>query len=106
MSTRIGTSGDESILSYILKNNLATNQGKDLKIYPCRWLAGAGTGGTDRMMGYVNDEDKVYFDLPVPLTRAMTQPVALQFSYVTIYAAQMGQVKFTYNQPARYVDGI
>jgi hypothetical protein len=58
------------------------------------------------MMVYVNDQDKLYFDLPVPLTRAMTQPSALQFAYITIYAAQMGQVKFLYTQPARYVDGI
>lgn len=106
MSTRIGTSGDESILSYLQKNNLAKNQGKDLFIAPCRWCTGAGTGNTDRMVAYVNDRDKLYFDLPVPLTRAMTQPVALQFAYVTIYAAQMGQVKFLYNQPARYMDGI
>lgn len=105
-STRIGTSGDESILSYILKNNLAKNQGKDLQIYPCRWCNAAGTGSTDRMVVYVNDKDFVYFDLPVPLTRAMTQPVALQFAYITIYAAQMGQVKWLYTQPARYVDGI
>lgn len=105
-STRIGTSGDESILSYILKNNLAANQNKTLTIVPCRWCAGAGTAGKDRMVVYVNDKDFLYFDLPVPLTRAMTQPVALQFAYVTIYAAQMGQVKFMYYQPARYVDGI
>lgn len=105
-STRIGTSGDESILSYILKNNLAANQGKSLTIVPCRWCAGAGTAGKDRMVVYVNDKDFLYFDLPVPLTRAMTQPVALQFAYVTIYAAQMGQIKWMYYQPARYVDGI
>ena len=105
-STRIGTSGDESILSYILKNNLTVNQGKSLEIVPCRWCTGAGTAGSDRMMVYVNDKDFVYFDLPVPLTRAMTQPVALQFAYITIYAAQMGEVKFLYNQPARYVDKI
>lgn len=105
-STRIGTSGDESILSYILKNNLAANQGKSLTIVPCRWCTGAGIGGKDRMVVYVNDKDFLYFDLPVPLTRAMTQPVALQFAYVTIYAAQMGQIKWMYYQPARYVDGI
>lgn len=105
-STRIGTSGDESILSYILKNNLAANQDKSLTIVPCRWCTGAGTGGKDRMVVYVNDKDFLYFDLPVPLTRAMTQPVALQFAYVTIYAAQMGQIKWMYYQPARYVDGI
>ena len=106
VSTRIGTSGDENILNYILKNNMANNQGKNLQIHPCRWCTGAGTGDTDRMMVYVNDKDFVYFDLPVPLTRAMTQPVALQFAYVTIYASQMGQVKPLYLQPMRYVDGI
>lgn len=106
MSTRIGTSGDESILSYVQKNNLAKNQGRDLFIAPSRWCTGAGTSSTDRMVAYVNDKDKLYFDLPVPLTRAMTQPVALQFAYITIYAAQMGQVKFLYTQPARYMDGI
>lgn len=105
-STRIGTSGDRSILDYLLENNIAKNQGKDLNIYPSRWCAGVGTGNKDRMVVYVNDDNFVYFDLPVPLTRAMTQPVALQFAYVTIYAAQMGQVKFLYTQPVRYVDGI
>lgn len=106
VSTRIGTSGDENILGYIMKNNIANQQGVDLKIFPCRWLTGAGTSSSDRMMCYVNKKDFLYFDLPVPLTRAMTQPVALQFAYITIYAAQMGQVKFLYNQPVRYVDGI
>lgn len=106
VSTRIGTSGDENILDYLLRNNLATNRGGNLYIAPCRWCSGAGTGQTDRMVAYVNDRDKVYFDLPVPLTRAMTQPVALQFAYITIYAAQMGQVKWLYYQPARYMDGI
>ena len=84
VSTRIGTSGDENILSYLLKNNMAAQQGKKLDIYPCRWLTGAGTGSTDRMMVYVNDKDFVYFDLPVPLTRAMTQPSALQFSRIIL----------------------
>lgn len=106
VSTRIGTSGDENILDYLLRNNLATNRGGNLYIAPCRWCSGAGTEKTDRMVAYVNDRDKVYFDLPVPLTRAMTQPVALQFAYITIYAAQMGQVKWLYYQPARYMDGI
>ena len=105
-STRDGTSGDESILSYLLKNNLSANQGRELYIYPCRWCKGAGTANADSMVVYVNDEDKVYFDLPVPISRVMTQPVALQFAYITIYAAQMGPVKFLYTQPALYVDGI
>lgn len=106
VSTRIGTSGDENILSYLLKNNMAAQQNKKLDIYPCRWCSVAGTNNKDRMVVYVNDKDFTYFDLPVPLTRAMTQPSALQFSYITVYAAQMGQVKTLYTQPMRYIDGI
>ena len=106
VSTRIGTSGDENILSYLLKNNMAAQQNKKLDIYPCRWCSAAGTNNKDRMIVYVNDKDFTYFDLPVPLTRAMTQPSALQFSYITVYAAQMGQVKTLYTQPMRYIDGI
>lgn len=106
VSTRIGTSGDENILSYLMKNNMATAHGVDLIIAPSRWCIGAGVGQTNRMVVYKNDDDFVYFDLPVPLTRCMTQPVALQFAYITIYAAQMGQVKFLYNQPVGYYDGI
>lgn len=106
VSTRVGTSGDENILSYLLKNNMANQNGKNLQIVPCRWCVGAGESSLDRMVGYVNDEDFMYFDLPVALTRAMTQPVALQFAYITIYAAQMGQIKFNYYQSVRYVDGI
>lgn len=106
VSTRIGTSGDRNILEYVLENNIARRNGADLVIAPCRWLKGAGTSSTDRMVVYVNDKNFLYFDLPVPLTRAMTQPAVLQFAFVTIYAAQMGPAKFLYTQPARYIDGI
>lgn len=106
VSTRIGTSGDRNILQYLLENNMAKAHGVDLFIAPSRFCIGAGTGGTNRMVVYRNDEDFLYFDLPVPLTRCMTQPVALQFAYITIYAAQMGQVKFLYTQPVKYFDGI
>ena len=106
VSTRIGTSGDENILNYLKKNNMAAGYGVDLVIAPSRWCIGSGVGSSNRMVVYKNDDDFLYFDLPVPLTRCMTQPVALQFAYITIYAAQMGQVKFLYNTPARYYDGI
>ncbi|MNW11093.1 hypothetical protein D3C71_2084560 [compost metagenome] len=58
------------------------------------------------MLAYVNDEDRVNFDLPVPLSRVMTQPNVTEMAYLTAYAAQLGQVKFLYLQCARYMDGI
>lgn len=106
VSTRIGTSGDRNILEYLLENNMSKINGVNLFIAPCRWCSGAGVGGINRMVVYRNDDDFVYFDLPVPLTRCMTQPVALQFAYITIYAAQMGQVKWLYTQPVGYYDGM
>lgn len=106
VSTKVSAAGNMSILEFLLQNNLARNQGRDLSIMPSRWCIGAGTGGKDRMFAYVNDEDRVNFDLPVPLSRIMTNPDVTQLSYLTAYAALVGQVKFLYYQCCRYKDGI
>jgi hypothetical protein len=95
-----------TILEYVLQNNIANNQGRDLKIFPCRWCIGAGVGPTNRMVAYVNAENRVNMDLTVPLSRVMTAPNVQSASYETLYAAQIGQVKFLYTQCARYGDGI
>lgn len=106
VSTKVSNAADKSILQYLLDNNIGKNQGIELTIAPSRWCIGAGAGGKDRMVAYVNDEDRVNFDLPVPLSRVMTQPEVTQMAYLTAYAAQIGQVKFLYPQCARYADGI
>lgn len=106
VTRKVSEAGNISVLKYLEENNIANDQGRSITIEPCRWCIGAGTGGLDRMLVYVNDEDKVNFDITVPITRAMTQPVVDKAAYLTLYAAQIGQVKFMYYQPARYVDGI
>lgn len=98
--------GCGSILEYLLKNNIAVNQGQTLGIYPSRWCIGAGTGSTQRMVAYVRAENRVCCDMPVPLSRVMTAPNVASASYETLFAAQLGQVKFLYTQCARYADGI
>ena len=103
---KVSQAGNISILQFLLDNNIGKNQGVDITIAPSRWCTAAGTGGTDRMVAYVNDEDRVNFDLPVPLSRVMTQPNVEQMAYLTAYAAQIGQVKFLYYQCAQYMDGI
>lgn len=103
---KVSDAGNVSIMEYLMKNNIAKEQGVQISIEPCRWCVGAGTGSTDRMMVYVNDEDMVNFDLTVPITRAMTAPSVERAAYLTLYAAQIGQVKFNYYQPVRYYDGI
>jgi hypothetical protein len=106
VGTKISTAGNISIMEFLLNNNIGKNQGVELSIMPSRWCIGAGAGGTDRMVAYANDEDRVYFDLPVPLSRIMTQPVVGDMAYLTAYAAQLGEVKFLFFQPPRYGDGI
>lgn len=106
LTTKVSEAGNISILKYLEENNIAKNQGVDLKILPSRWCIGAGVNGTDRMVVYVNNEDKVHFDITVPLSRMMTQPSVESMSYLTAYAAQHGEVKFAYYETALYADGI
>jgi hypothetical protein len=103
---KVSEAGNVSVYQYLMDNNIAKDQGVKISIEPCRWCIGAGVGNTDRMMVYVNDEDMVNFDITVPITRAMTQPSVEHAAYLTLYAAQIGQVKFNYFQPVRYIDGI
>ena len=107
-SQLISSAGTTSILTYLLQNNIGKSQGVDLKIFPSRWCIGAGSGSTDRMAAYVNDEDKVYMDVTVPIQRVMTTPSITEGggAYLTLYAGQVGVVKFLYTQPAAYGDGI
>ena len=103
---KVSEAGNVSIMEYLMENNIAKDQGVSISIEPCRWCVGAGVGQTDRMMVYVNDEDMVNFDITVPITRAMTAPSVERAAYLTLYAAQIGQVKFNYFQPVRYYDGL
>lgn len=103
---KVSDAGNISILQFLMENNIARNQGVDLVIAPSRWCTAAGTGGKDRIVAYVNEEDRINFDLPVPLSRVMTQPQVTEMAYLTAYAAQLGQVKVLYNSCIRYMDGI
>jgi hypothetical protein len=105
-NTPVTTAGVDSILTYLLKNNIAVNQGKKLEIYPCRWCLGAGTGSTQRMVAYVKAENRVNMDLTVPLSRVMTAPNVQSGSYETLFASQFSQIKFLYLQCCEYGDGI
>ncbi len=105
-SRKVSDAGNISILQYIMENNIAKNQDRDLAIVPCRWCLSAGAGSTNRMVAYVNAKDKIKIDIPVALGRVMTQPVVQQMAYLTAYAGQIGQVKKLYLQTIRYMDGI
>lgn len=106
VTRKVSEAGNISIMQYILENNIAKNQDRDLMIYPCRWCTGAGVGGSNRMIAYVNDKDFVKIDIPVSLSRVMTQPNVEQMAYLTAYAGQIGQCKVNYYECIRYKDGI
>ena len=96
----------QTILKFILENNVAREQGRELKILPSRWCIGAGVGGTQRLVAYVKAPNRVNIDLPVPLSRVMTAPNTSSVSYETVFASQFSQIKVLYYEPICYADGI
>lgn len=105
-TTRIGQLAEKTILTFLLENNVAKQNGSDLYIGATAWCKGAGAGSADRMVVYCNKERYIAMDELVPLTRAMTTPNAERFSYDTAYAGNVSEVEVFYTQPIVYVDGI
>lgn len=106
VKTKVGVTGDKSILTYLLENNIGHNQGEDPFIAPSVWCKGAGTGGSDRLVAYRNDIDRVRFDITVPLQRLLTQASARDMAYLTPYVTQFSELQWPYRQHAMYIDGI
>ena len=89
LNTPVTELATETILDYILKNNVSTKNGGSLYIGATRWCKGAGTGGTDRMAVYVNHERFLSVEELVPLNRVMTSPNAAEACYDTAYMANL-----------------
>lgn len=106
MNTPVSDLATESIMDYVMKNNIAAKNGGGLYIGATRWLKGAGTGGTDRMVVYINDRRFVKVDELVPLSRVMTSPNAAEVCYDTSYMANVSEVQLFYPNTIRYIDGI
>ena len=96
--------GNQSTLMYVKANNLLTSStGRDIEIQPVKWLVGRGAGGTDRMVVYTQEQDKVRFPL-VPLQRT---PLEWRSLYnLTTYWSRVGQLEVVYPETAAYLDGI
>lgn len=106
MNTMVTDLSAETVMDYIMKNNVAAKNGGSLYIGATRWCKGAGTGGTDRMAVYVNHERFVKVDELVPLARIMTAPNAAEACYDTAYMANLSEVQVFYPQTIAYYDGI
>ena len=104
VTRKVGDDSGKSILTYVLENNIATNQGKELVISPCKWCCGVGSGSTDRMVVYANQADRICFNLTQPLRRMETEYAEMRIKIP--YIAQFSEVRFLYPTTVRYMDGI
>ena len=106
MNTPVSSLATETILDFILKNNVSTKNGGDLFVGGVKWCKGAGASSTDRMVVYCNHRRFVKVDELQPLTRAMFLANATQFCYDTTYAANISQTQIMYSETMLYRDGI
>ena len=104
VTRKVADDSERSILTYVLENNIVAKQGKELVISPCKWCAGIGSGSTDRMVVYMNQVDRICFNLTQPLRRMETETADLRIKIP--YIAQFSEVRFLYPSTVRYVDGI
>lgn len=105
-TTKVSQYADKSILEFLLDNNIAKRNGKELVIAATPWCHGAGASSADRMCVYVHDERFLALEELVPLARTMTQPNVEALSYDSVYMANISQLEVFYTQTIRYVDGI
>lgn len=83
--------------------------GKKLDIQPCKWLTGLGTqagspaAGTDRMICYSQDKNRVRYPL-VPLQRTPLEYRSI--FHLTTYFGKLGVVEIVYPETVLYMDGI
>ena len=104
VTRKVSEDSEKSILSYVLENNLTTQQGGRLVISPCKWCSGAGNSYTDRMVVYSNREDRICFNLTQPLRRMETEYAEMRIKIP--YICQFSEVHFLYPTTVRYTDGI
>ncbi len=104
VTRKVSDDSERSILTYVLENNLTNQQGGRLVISPSKWCAGAGQSSTDRLVCYINDPEKICFNLTQPLRRMDTEYAEMRIRIP--YIAQFSEVRFLYPQTVRYMDGI
>jgi hypothetical protein len=93
---------DMTILAYVVANSPYLTSAENVKSLP--ELAGAGAGGTDRMMVYTKDSDKVIFHIPMPFR--IEQPVRKTLGFEVPAVYKLSGVEFRFPLSANYSDGI
>ena len=104
VTRKVSDDSERSILTYVLENNIATQQGGELIISPCKWCSGIGSSSSDRMVVYCNRVDRICFNLTQPLRRMEAEYAEMKIKIP--YIAQFSEVRFLYPSTVRYLDGI
>lgn len=103
-SQKVSSAGNVSILKFLKENSICLQiNGKELDIQPLKWLPGAGVSGTDRMVAYTNEEDRVRFPM-VPIRRETAYYQGIRFTAPYLWA--FGEMEIVYTESVRYADGI
>ncbi len=103
-SQKVSSAGTDSILTFLKKNSIALSiNGKELDIQPVKWLPGLGSGVTDRMVAYTNDEMRVRYPM-VPVRRETAYYQGIRFFAPYLWA--LGELEFVYPETVQYADGI
>lgn len=105
-TTRLDDIGQKTILTFLLENNVAKQNGVDLFIGATAWCKDAGGSGVDRMVVYVHNRRFVQMDELSPLSRVMTGPVPTLGVYDSLYKANLSEVELAYTTSMLYVDKI
>lgn len=101
---RIGSAGQTwcSILTYIVQNSQYFKSEED--IVPVNELAGAGFDGTDKMVAYVKNPDKICVEIP---QEAESMPVQQNlFSYIMLWYAYSAGCVIRYPRSVAYAEGL
>ena len=104
VSNTVSEAGNVSIMEFLRANSLSNAAyGRPLNIQPLKWLTGQGVGGTNRMIAYTKDKDRVRYPL-VPLQRT---PIEYRSLWQTAaYYGRLGTLEIVYPEMIGYRDGI
>lgn len=103
-SAKVSSAGNVSVLKFLQENSIALKvNGKELDIQPVKWLPGLGSAGSDRMVAYTNEENRIRFPM-VPIRRETAYYQGIRF--IAPYLWAFGQVEMVYPETVQYADGI
>lgn len=105
VGTRMKDGNDKSILNYIKENCLSTaTNNRQIEIYPCKELAGAGAGDTNRMVVYTKDPR--YLRFPLTMLRRTSPQQIHQLHFSTVFYCAVSAVEMIYPETVLYADGF